>query len=268
MRKELSSLFAGLIGKKDSVDSYKPQIVFPFHGILTPEQVLHIENIVGYQISDIGVYERALTHRSFLQVRPELKLESNERLEFLGDAVLDMIVSDYLFLHHDKLPEGTLSKLRSNIVNKDTLIDCAGKLGIGELLIMSYGAQAAMKKASAPSMLADAMESLIAAVYLDKGYREVEKFVLERFMPLASGYMSRADKNYKSRLQELLQSESKLAPNYVVVEKEGPDHDKKFTVQAYSGEQQLAIGIGENKQKAEQDAARNSLNILTKGNSI
>lgn len=260
MKKELSSIFAGLLGRRKE-DNTDIGLDIPFHGILSDEKISALERITGYDIDRPGIYERAMMHRSFLQVKAELNLESNERLEFLGDAVLDMIISDYLFTAHEKLPEGTLSKLRSNIVNKDTLVECARKLGLDSILIMSYGAENAMQQGSS-SMLADAMEALIAAVYLDKGYRQVESFVIEKFIPLASGYISRASQNYKSQLQEQLQADSNPAPTYKLLEKKGPDHQKIFVVQAFSGEKPLAKGTGENKQKAEQDAARNSLEQL------
>jgi ribonuclease-3 len=266
MRKELSTIFAGLLGgsRQNVNESLSVDLDFKYHGLLSDEGISFLNQVLGLKIQRPGIYERALMHRSFLQVRQDLALESNERLEFLGDAVLDMIVSDYLFQNHESLPEGTLSQLRANIVNKDTLVDCAEQLKLGDIIIMSYGAQAAIAKGS-KSILADAVEALIAAVYIENGYRVVQRFVLEKILPLASGYIQKLDNNYKSRLQEILQADSKPQPNYSVLTKEGPDHKKIFKVQAFAGDIPLSIGKGENKQKAEQDAARNSLKLLQKG---
>lgn len=220
-----------------------------------------LEAVLGVDIRSPALYEEALTHRSYLQVKNDPMVQSNERLEFLGDAILGMVIAEYLFHHHEDVAEGELTKMRSWLVNKRSLALCARKLDLDKFLLMSYSAASALAKGN-DSVLADAIEALIAAVYLDHGFDKARSFIEERLLPLMLEERVMHDTNFKSILLEYVQARGYSAPRYRVVEESGPDHEKQFTVAVYVGNASVGIGSGRSKKEAEQNAARQALDNL------
>ncbi|GIV56250.1 MAG: ribonuclease 3 [Candidatus Kapaibacterium sp.] len=220
-----------------------------------------LEAVLGVDIRSPALYEEALTHRSYLQVKNDPTVQSNERLEFLGDAILGMVIAEYLFHHHEDVAEGELTKMRSWLVNKRSLALCARKLDLDKFLLMSYSAANALAKGN-DSVLADAVEALIAAVYLDHGFDKARSFIEERLLPLMLEERVMHDTNFKSLLLEYVQARGYSAPRYRVVEESGPDHEKQFTVAVYVGSASVGIGSGRSKKEAEQNAARQALEYL------
>ncbi|MFW5702655.1 MAG: ribonuclease III [Candidatus Dojkabacteria bacterium] len=208
-----------------------------------------------YEFKDKELIRRALTHRSALNER-SLELEKhNERLEFLGDAVLELIITEYLFEHYPERPEGELTSFRAAVVRTESLAETASKLGFGVHLIMSRGEEATGGR-ERPYILANAFEAVLGAMYLDGGYDACKQFVERELAPkLPDIVEKRLDIDPKSKLQELAQEKYKITPTYEVMKEYGPDHDKIFTMQAKLGEKVLAQGEGKSKQEAEQAAA-------------
>ncbi|MBL7974644.1 MAG: ribonuclease III [Candidatus Kapabacteria bacterium] len=227
---------------------------------LRDERLRDFEKNIGYKIKKAEYFEQALTHRSYLQVKQHALQYSNERLEFLGDSILGMIVAEYLFDQHKQVQEGELTKMRSWLVNKKSLAICARKINLDKFLLLSYSASQSLSKGN-DSMLADALEALIAAIYLDAGLEDARHFIEDRLLPMMVNESLMQDTNFKSLLLEYVQAQGKSAPRYAVVEEVGPDHDKEFTVAVYVSEEVAGIGIGKNKKEAEQNAAKNALEL-------
>lgn len=218
-----------------------------------------LEKNLGIKFNDRQLLVKSLTHRSYLNETKDKKLESNERLEFLGDSILSFVISDRLFQKHPEYPEGTLTNIRSNLVKTETLAQIAQKLKIGNYLFLSKGEEDSGGRNN-PSLLADALEAVTGAIYKDQGYDQVKKFILHHFQPtLKELLLSGKFKDYKSLLQEKLQAEKKQAPVYKTLKEEGPDHDKTFTVGVFDDSQLLARGVGKSKQSAESLAAKAAL---------
>ena len=225
----------------------------------TLEALAQFSSDIGLDFRDPGFLRTALTHRSFLNEHPELDWEDNERLEFLGDAVLDFLLAEYLFLKIPNAPEGELTGMRAALVRRDTLARFATELGIGAALLVGHG-EAETGGRERPATLCAAFEALVGALYLDQGLGGVGDFV----MPLVErefGYAlaESAGKDPKSRLQELAQGRLGLTPRYRTAKAEGPDHAKVFTVQVSVGEIVCGEGVGPNKQAAAQRAAVDAL---------
>lgn len=235
--------------------------LFPPVEVLSQEQIADLRSVMGVRIDNPALFEQALTHRSYLQVLDSPGHRSNERLEFLGDAILGMITAEYLFYNHKQVLEGELTKMRSWLVNKNSLAVCARALRIEQFLFLSYSAQQSLQRGN-DGMLSDAMESLIAAVYLDQGFDEARRFVVEKLLPIMVSESLVHDTNYKSILLELVQAQGAQSPRYLVVKEEGPDHEKSFTVDALINNEVLGTGTGKSKKEAEQQAARHALDLL------
>lgn len=220
-----------------------------------------LQRKLSYDFSDESLLAEACRHSSFVNEHPTSGVNSNERLEFLGDAVLSLVVSHLLMTHHTDVPEGDLSRMRATLVNEIRLSEIARTLNLGRHLQMGKG-EILSGGREKQSILANALEAVIAAVYLDGGFQAAFEFVQDRFSTLVSGFPSTASAfDYKSKLQELVQVGRHTVPTYQVVEASGPDHDKTFTVRI----QVLGIeaeGIGKSKKTAEQDAARSALERL------
>ncbi|MCO5251414.1 MAG: ribonuclease III [Candidatus Kapabacteria bacterium] len=231
---------------------------FPELGFLIGDVRESFTEILGVEIGSIGIYEEALTHRSYPVQAESKSPSSNERLEFLGDAILDMIVAEYLFVYYNIDSEGTLTKLRSRLVNKHSLAVCGKKMNIERFLRISHSA-AKTVQAGNETILADAMEAIIAAIYLDLGLDEARKFVINKMFPLIIQESLLDDTNYKSRLLELVQAEGKKSPEYIVIEEDGPPHNKNYTVAVVIEGIQSGIGNGKSKKDAEQIAAKRAL---------
>lgn len=203
-----------------------------------------------------SLLRRALIHRSWLNEHPQVRASSNERLEFLGDAVLELIVSEYLYRKFPKKPEGELTSLRASLVRTETLANLATNLGLGKALRLSKGEEQGGGREN-PSLLANTFEALIGAIYVSEGMEEATRFVHRHLTPKLSEIITnKLDRDPKSLLQELVQAQGAPAPIYRVEKEEGPDHDKRFTVSVFIKGVQVAIGTGKSKQQAQQAAAR------------
>lgn len=220
-----------------------------------------IEEILGVKFKNPQLLTQALTHRSYLNEEPGTN-ESNERLEFLGDSVLSILVSTELFKRFPSFPEGKLTNLRSMLVRAQTLSKIAGLLGLGEFLLMSRGEQSCGGRQNG-SILADTFEAVLGAIYLDHGLETAKTFLVKNLFPLIEELAS--DKtfyDFKSRLQEIIQEKDKVAPTYKVLKEAGPDHNKTFTVAVFTDQKEIGVGTGKSKQEAQQEAARIALESL------
>lgn len=220
-----------------------------------------VEQLVGHPIDTLHLYRRALTHRSLLRIYPEHSLRSNERLEFLGDALIDLLISEVLYDRFPDKDEGALTRLRARLVSERPLATYARRMDLGAHLLMSTNA--AKGGRDNPSILADAFEALVAAVYRDQGYEGAKNFVQENVLdPFDLMEVAAQDENYKSQLLEYMQARGRPQPTYRVVQEEGPSHDKTFTVEVRVGETAYGQGTANSKQQAEQQAARRTLDQL------
>jgi ribonuclease-3 len=219
---------------------------------------------LGYSFSDKSLLEEALTHSSFANEQPEPPLH-NERLEFLGDAVLDLVLSERLMEVFREADEGRLSKLRAHLVNEAALAERALVIGLGDCLMLGRGEELTGGREK-PSVLAGAYEALVAAVYLDGGYERVRAILLEQFAEsLEKEALDLSKADYKSVLQERCQEAGKGLPVYQLVGETGPDHDKTFEVQVVFFGGLKGKGRGKSKKEAEQKAAHQALGQLDRG---
>jgi ribonuclease-3 len=203
--------------------------------------------------------KQALLHRSYLNEHPEIKLEHNERLEFLGDAVLELVTTDYLFHKYPNRQEGELTAFRAALVNAETLSDVASKLGVNEHLLLSKG-EAKDNGRARQNILANTFESIIGALYLDQGYEAAKIFITKHLLPLTDEIVAKnLWQDSKSLFQEKAQELVDVTPSYRVLSEIGPDHEKIFTVGVYLNNDLVAEGKGPSKQRAEQEAARAGL---------
>jgi ribonuclease III len=222
-----------------------------------------LEAALGYRFDDPALLNGALCHSSYVNEQPQQNLESNERFEFLGDAVLNLAISQLLMQRYPELAEGELSRNRAHLVNETQLAAIARGIAIGPHLLLGKG-EALTGGREKNSILADAVEALIAAIYLDGGFDAAFAFVESRFSrPLAKVNRSRYETDYKSQLQEHAQSVYRDIPQYRVVDTSGPDHSKTFRVQVNVAGI-TAEGDGKSKKMAEQEAARAGLELLDK----
>lgn len=212
--------------------------------------------------NDKNLFLQSLTHKSWVNEHPKTR-SSNERLEFLGDAVLEFVVSGILFNKFPNKEEGYLTALRANIVNTVNLAKAASKLKLGDSLYLSKGEEESGGRKNV-SLLANTIEALIGAYYIDKGCEEVEKFIKAIVLDDLDELINQPLKDAKSRLQELVQAKGYLAPAYKVIKEIGPDHDKNFTVEVVVNKKSLSKGIGKSKSEAEQMAALKALTKVAK----
>ncbi len=220
------------------------------------------EEVLKVTFADKALLQRALTHRSYLNENPDYPLEDNERLEFLGDAILDFITGEYLYHHFPEMPEGYLTSLRSALVRTETLAEFATGLRLGEFLFLGKGEEEGGGRRR-KAILCDTFEAVIGALYLERGLDFTRNFVQQMIEPALEEILS-ADiqKDAKSQLQEIAQSTFQLTPTYRTVKEEGPDHAKKFTVEALVGDTVYGRGTGLSKQAAAQAAAEQALKLL------
>ena len=220
------------------------------------------QSIIGYQFNNEELLKQALTHSSYANEKHLKKLSDNERLEFLGDAVLELTSSEFLFAHYPELTEGELTKLRASIVCEPTLAMCTEAIHLGHFLFLGKGEdQTGGRKRK--SVLSDALEAVIGAIYLDGGFANAKEFV-EKFI-LTDVEKKQLFYDSKTILQEVVQGQHDSL-SYVLLEEVGPDHDKSFTVAVMIGEKQVSTGTGHTKKSAEQEAAYRAL-LLLKPNS-
>lgn len=214
---------------------------------------------IGYQFKNEHLLEQAFTHRSYLNENRAPGREHNERLEFLGDAVLELAVTDFLYAKFPDKPEGDLTAYRAALVNTVSISDAATKLGMNEYLLLSRGESRDTGRAR-QIILANAFEALIGAIYLDSGYDVAQKFIADQLFHKTDAVVEgRLWQDAKSKLQEIAQERGGITPTYELVDQSGPDHDKRFVVAARIGSERVATGEGRSKQEAEQDAAHKAL---------
>lgn len=225
-----------------------------------------LEETIGIRFSQLALLKEALTHRSYLNEKPNWPVPHNERLEFLGDAVLELAVSEKLFVLLPEAPEGKLTVLRAALVNYQILGRIAAEeLGLEAYMLLSRGERGSNQRAK-EVILANAFEALVGAIYLDKGPEAVSKFVDRFLMPHLEEIMrTKSYKDPKSALQEAVQEKLRLTPTYEVVEESGPAHDRRFKVAVKFGEKVVASGVGTSKQEAEVEAAKKALEELNNG---
>ena len=229
------------------------------HSIVRKEEdmssLTDFEDKIGYHFKNQGLLRQALTHSSYANERHMKKLSDNERLEFLGDAVLEIISSDFLYHNYPDVPEGQLTKLRASIVCEPTLALCTKELDLGDYLYLGRGEnQTGGRKRK--SILSDALEAVIGAIYLDGGFANAKEFVLKFILTDIEHKQLFYDS--KTILQEVVQGEHEQL-DYRLVGESGPDHDKSFSVEVWIGEQKISEGSGHTKKAAEQEAAYHAL---------
>lgn len=215
-------------------------------------------NQLGFEFKDLQLLVTALTHRSYVNEHKKSVNEHNERLEFLGDAVLELVVTDYLFRNYSE-PEGILTSWRSSLVRTESIGEAGDKLGYESLLRMSRGEKHGSQRAR-QQILANAFEAVIGAIYLERGYNDAEAFISKHILSKLEDILATGSwRDPKSHLQEVSQRVDNHTPVYRVLEEVGPDHDKVFTLGVYVGDMLMGKGTGPNKQFAQQQAARAAL---------
>lgn len=221
--------------------------------------IKELQEKIGYKFKNEKLLLRALSHSSYANENQDICKGSNERLEFLGDSVLGFITAENFFNNYKQLPEGELTKLRSTMVCEKTLAEFAKQLNLGDYLLLGKG-EVFTGGRERPSLLADAFEAVIAAIYLDGGMDEARKFVLGYIDEAISKH--RSVKDYKTILQEVVQRNPGEIVEYVLVGESGPDHDKRFEVEVHLNSNVIGRGIGKSKKRAEQEAAKEALALM------
>lgn len=218
-----------------------------------------LEDRLGYQFKNGALLENALTHSSYANEHRDAGITSNERLEFLGDSVLGMVVADHLYREHPNMPEGELTRTRAALVCEGSLFEVARALELGRYLRLGKGEDAGGGR-ERPSILADATEAVLAAVYLDGGIAQARRLI--RALILGHEEEMSASRDYKTALQELVQRESGQKLTYILVGEEGPDHAKRFSVEVQLNGETVGSGEGRTKKAAEQSAAKAAIGKL------
>jgi ribonuclease III len=218
--------------------------------------------VINYHFRNPGLMQQALTHRSVLQETGEGRSHSNEQLELLGDAVLDLIVVEYLYRSFPDRQEGELSKMKSRVVSGHSLQKIARTMDLGKFILMSEN-EARNGGRERDSILEDTIEAIVAAIYLDGGQKAAQKFITKFIMPTIDNIVDLdVDDNYKSQLLEYAQAMNWKSPSYIVINESGPDHAKEFDVEVMVRGESLGRGIGNSKKAAQQEAAKNALKEL------
>ncbi len=220
----------------------------------------NLENNLEYSFKDISLLKNALCHSSYAN-ESHCKSGSNERLEFLGDAVLSIIVADYLYNNFSHYPEGELTKLRASLVCEKSLCEFSRQLNIGEYLLLGKGEEANGGR-ERNSILADAFEAVLAAMYIDGGMDVAKKHVMRFILEELKHQEDEVFKDYKTTLQEIIQRNKEERLTYVLIAESGPDHNKLFTVEVHLNSNVIGTGIGKSKKQAEQSAAKDALNLM------
>lgn len=218
---------------------------------------------IGYTFRDKKLLQTALTHSSYANEVKEKRCVNNERLEFLGDAVLGIVVAEYLFFHNSHVPEGELTRLRAMMVCEKSLHEFALQIGLGQYLRLGRGEENSGGRERS-SILADAFEAVIAAVYIDGGFEPARKYVTSFADRFFSTRIKSNLKDYKTALQEIVQKNKSERLEYVLVAEKGPDHDKEFVVEVHLNSNVIGEGRGGSKKEAEQLAAKEALSLMGK----
>ncbi|MBQ4648082.1 MAG: ribonuclease III [Clostridia bacterium] len=229
----------------------------------SPLPIRGLEEKIGYKYDNIELLVTAMTHSSYCNESKHGKdrPKDNERLEFLGDSVLSVIVSDYIFKQYGDLDEGRLTKSRALSVCEDTLYDIAIKLGLGDYMLFGHG-ESTTRGRLRKSILADAFEALLASIYLDGGLEKAREFLLPKIVPIIDKAAKGWDTDYKSRLQKLVQQVPEEVLEYKLVSEVGPPHDRIFNTEVYLNSNLLGCGSGRTKREAEQQAAKKALGFF------
>jgi ribonuclease III len=249
----LTDWFARLFRYNDSVDA-----------IIRSEEVQEklrlLEKVVEYKIHNRSLYVKALTHRSFLEIYPEL-LKSNERLEFLGDSVLSMVIAKYLFKNYNEEEEGFLTKARASLVNREYLITVAEEIDFENIIL--YNQKYIRDSAyGLKTIMADGIEALIGAIFLDKGLGGATRFIKKKIIKTSVDELYFVDTNFKGQLLETSHARKLPPPRYKLKDEVGPAHKKMFTIEVYIGDDLYGAGTGTNKKSAEQEASKQALEKL------
>lgn len=225
------------------------------------ERLIEFQEKIGFKIDSIELLEMALTHSSYAN-ESKGKFQHNERMEFLGDSILSLIVSDYLFTTYPDVSEGNLTKKRAVVVSERSLVSMAEEISLGSYILLGRGEESTGGRQRA-SILADAFESLIAAVYLNGGLDVARSFVLKYITKaIEMSFNGQGFRDYKTELQEKLQRRSDSEIEYRIVSEQGPDHDKVFVAEVNFDGNSIGSGTGKSKKEAEQQAASNAMNTL------
>lgn len=219
------------------------------------------EKVIEYKFNNQKLLKEALTHSSYANEHRDKKIECNERLEFLGDAVLSIVVADYIFENCPELPEGELTKLRSALVCEKALYKFGKSINLGSYLLLSRGEKNG-GGADRPSIVSDAFEAVIAAIYLDGGIEAAKKHILRFVIPEIKNHNKKPFKDYKTSLQEIVQKNPGEKISYRLVSESGPDHDKHFIFEVLLNSNVIGKGGGRSKKEAEQNAAREALELM------
>ena len=222
--------------------------------------IMELETAIGYRFRNITLLQNALAHSSYANERWHNSLMSNERLEFLGDSILGMLVADYLYRTFPDRPEGELTRMRADMVCEKALATAANSISLGNHLLLGHGEER-LGGRSRESILADAMESVIAACYLDGGL-EAAHAIVEKFILVRVPVTRLQNVDYKTQLQELVQQKKNQVLTYALVGESGPDHDKRFDVEVSLNGKVVGSGFGKSKKRAEQDAAHSAIETL------
>jgi len=229
-------------------------------GIMNTQQLEELQRKLGYRFKNRALLEAALTHSSYANENKKAGTESNERLEFLGDSVLGMTVAALIYESCRNMPEGRMTRLRAELVCEKSLANLAASLELGQSLLLGRGEEKGGGR-ERPSILADAVEAILAAIYLDGGFEPVSRLISEYFMPL-SDQLKPESTDYKTSLQELIQLKAGRTLSYHVTDESGPDHLKSFSVEVLINGECVGQGTGRNKKEAEQAAAEYALEDL------
>jgi ribonuclease III len=229
--------------------------------LFTEQKIRDLESIIGFKIENKEFFIQALVHRSYLEGSNEYGI-SNERLEFLGDAVLNLVVAEFLYTSYPEKDEGFLTKVRAKVVNRSALANAANSIRLNEFILIGKNLSRSFKS-GAKTVLSDALEALIGAIYLDSDINTVKSFI-DRILiqPIISEEDFLVDENFKSQLLEYVQAKKMGGPSYVVVNEEGPQHSRIFIVKALVNGKEYGAGQGRNKKAAEQNAAKAALKKL------
>jgi ribonuclease-3 len=223
-----------------------------------------LQATLGVQFRNLALLQQSLVHRSYLNENPDLPLESNERLEFLGDAVLGYVVAEEIFHRFPELSEGEMTKLRSALVRGAALGKIAVSLNLGQYLYLGRGEEESGGR-TRPRNMSCAFEAVVGAILVDQGLEETRSFILRTIGDeLEEAIEDKLTADYKSRLQQIIQSGRKITPVYQTIEEEGPDHAKTFTIEVTAGDSVLGRGTGRSKRAAEMEAARAALEKLSR----
>ncbi len=255
----MPNLFSWLLDKLKQREEKKQEKLIA--KVFTPEKFHRLEQLAGISIKDKSQFIQALMHRSFLEQNTEFKF-SNERLEFLGDSVLSLVVAEYLFDAFPEKDEGFLTKIRAKLVNRLTLAEAAEKIKLQDFLLISKNLSHTFLNGS-QTVLCDALEAFIGAIYLEGGLEASSKFIYKTIIaPNIKEGVYLIDENYKSQLLEYAQANHMEIPTYIVVREEGPQHNRIFTIKVTIGREEFGVGKGRNKKSAEQNAAHAAMKLI------